>query len=166
MSQSTQGGYFFDASKEVPMALDALLCRSLACAGTGPFILLGPLNYQDAVGAYVDEIDLRGRMGIDETWAVVLFVPTGNTVGGNGTLTLQTDDNAGFSSPTAAYTFANVVTTANGRNLNGTGPHLAGYITGPLERFLRFSVTVSAVGLGAGAVTAALTRDVPLWWRN
>jgi hypothetical protein len=146
------------------LALDALLCRSLICGAANTFILLGPLNYGGSA-TEADEIDLRGRLGIDETLAVVCYVPSTNTVGGTGTLLLCTDDNAGFSSETTQYTFTNVITTTNGRSANGTGPHLAGYITGPLERYLRFKITASA-SLGAAAITAALTRDAPLWWRN
>lgn len=143
------------------MVLDTLLCRSLACGSAATFILLGPLNYGDAVGSYVDEIDLKGRIGIDETLAVVVHAP--GPVTGTGTLIMETDDNAAFSSAVTERTWTNLITTTNGRNGNGTGPHLAGYITGPAERYLRFKVTASA---DIGTITAALTRDWPSYDRR
>jgi len=137
------------------MALDLLLCRSLDCSSATTFTLTGPLNYGDAAAAYVDEIDLHGRVGIDETLAVGCHCA--GPVGGTGTLILQSDDNAAFSSAVTQYTWTNLITTTNGQKGNGTGMHLAGYITGPLERYVRFQVTASAA---IGVVTAFLTRDM------
>lgn len=142
------------------MALDQLLCRSLDCNGASTFTLTGPLQWGDAAAAYVDEIDLHGRMGIDETMAVGCHCA--GPVGGTGTLILESDDNNAFSSAVTQYTWTNLITTTNGQKGNGTGMHLAGYITGPLERYIRFKVTASAA---IGVVTAFITRDLPSYER-
>jgi hypothetical protein len=138
------------------VALDALLCRSLDCNAAATFTLLGPLEYGDTATA-ADEIDLHGRIGIDETLAVVAFVE--GPVGGNGTVIMDSDDNNAFSSAKAERTWTNAITTTSGRNGDGLGPHLLGYVTGPAQRYLRFRVTASA---DIGVVTVALTRDWPL----
>jgi len=143
------------------MALDLLLSRDANVAAASTVYPTGPLNYQDPVGSYVTYIDIHGRIGIDETYAAVCTVA--GPVVGTCQVILQSDDNTGFASPTDQYTWATAITTTNGRNANGTGPHLLGYVTGPMERYLRFKLIAAAA---IGNITCALTRDWPSYDRR
>jgi hypothetical protein len=142
------------------MALDALVTRAIDVSAAGTFYGVGPKVYG---GSNVQEIDLRGRMGIDATYALVVFVA--GPVGANASVTvnLQSDDNTSFSSAKTQRAFAAAITATSGRNGNGTGPHLLGYITGPQERYLRFQLVAGAgAAPAAGVCTCAIMRDWPL----
>ena len=139
------------------MALDALLCRKIDCTGAGTFTPIGPLNYMDPAASFVSYIDLGGRIGIDETLAVVALC-TG-PVTGNVDVKLQSDDNTAFSTPKDERVWTAPIKTTSGRKADGKGPHLLGYITGPGQRYLRWQLVAAAA---AGVIEMALTRDWPL----
>jgi hypothetical protein len=118
-----------------------------------------------ATAASTDIIDLRQanrQLGVGEPLWLYVLVKTTFTAGGAATLTvtLETDDNEGFASPTIVLTTTAI---AVGTLVQGYEIFKIGLPANIVERYLRLNYTVATGPFTAGAVSAYINLDVPAW---
>lgn len=133
------------------MALDAWLTKSIAVNSATTFYPTGAITKG---GSAVDEVYFLGPR-FDEPLFLAIYVPAAPT-GTTPTLTvsLETDDNAAFSSPRAVSQGAAAITAA-GVFLVG------GAISFVPDAYYRIKLVAGGTTPNFGTVTATLTPDPP-----